>query len=67
MGRVDGDQKCPLIFFTLCEYIDKDISTKAKKVKNTQDSYGFQNLMSSWGVYFFPNITQYTCFFEKSY
>ena len=47
----DGNQKCPLKFFILCEYIDYIyISTYIRNKSCHQHSYGFQNLMSSWGL-----------------
>ena len=54
-GRIgsDGNQKCPLKFFIHCGYIDYIyiyISTCISNKSCHRHSYGFQNLMSSWGV-----------------
>ena len=74
VGRVDGwtgrtvDQKCPLIFFILCRYIDKIYIYLKQNGKKNQHSYGFQKFdvkLVSW--FFFFNFTLCTCFFEKSY
>ena len=41
----DGNQKCPLILFILCTYADK-----VTNINCNQHSYGYQNLMLSWGL-----------------
>ena len=46
----DGSQKCPLKFFILCGYLEHVyIYTCIQNESCRQHSYGFQNLMSSWG------------------
>ena len=59
-------QKCPLIFIILCTYIDK-VYTYLKRKKNTQHPYGFENLMSSWGVGIFSSKLPYVRVFLKNH
>ena len=54
VGRMDSDQKCPFIFFKLCGHLELIylyiyIYTCIQNKSCRQHSYGFQNLMSSWG------------------
>ena len=45
----DGQQKCPSIFFMLCEHLEHVYILKYILKNCHQHSYGFQILMSSWG------------------
>ena len=69
VGRTDGrvDQNCPLIFLILCTYIDKVYTYLKRKKKITQHPYGFENLMSSWGVGIFSSKLPYVRVFLKNH
>ena len=64
-GRTDGNQKCPSMFFILCGNIEHVyIYTCIQNKSCRQHSYGFQNLMSSWGSGSkFSNLQQVGDFF----
>ena len=46
----DGPEKCPLNLFILCGNKEYIYSTHMQNKNCHQHSYGFQNLMSSWGL-----------------
>ena len=68
----DGPENCPLIFVKLCGHLGL-IYTTYTCIQNkscSQYSYGFQNLMSSWGscskISKLQHVGDFSCFGSKS-